>query len=120
MAISVLLVDDHAGFRARARAMLERDGFAVCGEAADGAAALAAARAHPAPEVVLLDVGLPDMSGLEVARRLAGTSPDIRVVLTSTHDAGDFARLAASAGACGFLAKVDLSGPALAAVLGPG
>jgi DNA-binding NarL/FixJ family response regulator len=120
MATTVLLVDDHPGFRARARAMLERDGFEVCGEVADGAGALAAACAQPAPDVVLLDVGLPDMSGLEVARRLHADAPGVQVVLTSTHDAGDFARLADSASARAFLAKVDLSGPALASLLAPG
>src|SRR4051812_6238995 len=69
VAESVLLVDDNARFRTRAKRLLEANGFAVVAEAADGASALEAARGHR-PAVVLLDVQLPDMSGLEVAERL--------------------------------------------------
>jgi DNA-binding NarL/FixJ family response regulator len=107
---SVLIVDDHPRFRATARRALELDGWTVLGEAADGAAALTEA-ARLRPDLVLLDVGLPDVSGLTVAEQLRGRGLD--VVLVSTHDAGDFAELAAAHGAKGFLAKADLSGPAL-------
>ena len=66
---TVLIVDDHPGFRRAARALLEAEGYLVVGESATGVEALAAVdRFHP--ELVLLDVGLPDMNGYEVARQI--------------------------------------------------
>jgi DNA-binding NarL/FixJ family response regulator len=113
---TVLIVDDNARFRVRARQRLEADGYAVVAEAADGASALEAARRHR-PDVVLLDVGLPDMSGLSVAERLAREPDGPAVVLTSTYDASDFGDRLARSGARGFVAKAALSGEALSAVL---
>ena len=115
---TVLIVDDHPSFRLTARALLESEGFEVVGEAADGASALEAV-AELRPDVVLLDVQLPDIDGFEVAARLRssnGASPD--VVLTSSRDGSDFGTLVASSGARGFVAKAELSGEALAALLG--
>jgi DNA-binding NarL/FixJ family response regulator len=66
--VTVLIADDHPGFRDTARRMLERDGFAVVGEAADGASGLTLARELD-PDVILLDVALPDGSGFDVAER---------------------------------------------------
>ena len=74
---TLVIVDDHAGFRSSARELLELDAFEVVGEAGDGADALAAV-ARLAPEVVLLDIGLPDMSGFDVAERLARSRADAR------------------------------------------
>jgi CheY-like chemotaxis protein len=116
MARSVLIVDDNARFRSRARRWLEDSGFVVVAEAADGAAALEAARDHR-PAVVLLDVQLPDMSGLTVADRLAREPDPPAVVLTSTRDAADFGDRATRCGARGFVPKADLSGEALSALL---
>lgn len=116
MAPSVLLVDDHARFRRTARRALERDGWTIAGEAVDGAGALRAARALE-PDVVVLDIGLPDMSGLEVARRLRDGMPQLDVVVISTHDSGDYHELAVANGARGFLAKSELTGAALGALL---
>jgi two-component system response regulator EvgA len=116
---TVLIVDDHVRFRALARRALEHDGWTVVGEAADGETALAAA-GRLAPDLVVLDVGLPDISGLEVARRLRATQPALPVVLVSTHGADDFAELAAAHGARGFLPKSDLSGQALRDLLAAG
>jgi DNA-binding NarL/FixJ family response regulator len=113
---TVLIVDDNARFRVRARQRLQADGYAVVAEAADGASALEAARRHR-PDVVLLDVGLPDMSGLSVAERLAREPDGPAVVLTSTHDVSDFGDRLARSGARGFVAKAALSGEALSAVL---
>ena len=114
---TILIVDDHPGFRASARRMLEDAGYEVVAEAADGTSALAAARdLHPA--VVLLDVYLPDLDGFEVAVRLADGDDPPAVVLTSSHEADDFAESVAQSGARGFLPKWELSGPALAAMLG--
>jgi DNA-binding NarL/FixJ family response regulator len=115
---TVLIVDDHPSFRLTARALLESEGFEVVGEAADGASALEAA-ARLRPDVVLLDVQLPDLDGFEVAARLRsnnGASPE--VVLTSSRDGSDFGTLVARSGARGFVPKAELSGEALAALLG--
>jgi len=117
VAPSVLIVDDHARFRRTARRALERDGWTIAGEAVDGTGALRAARALQ-PDVVLLDVGLPDMSGLEVARRLHDEVPQLAVVMISTHDSADYHELAVANGARGFLAKSELTGAALDALLG--
>jgi DNA-binding NarL/FixJ family response regulator len=115
---TVLIVDDHPSFRATARALLESEGFDVVGEAENGQDALGAAQAL-GPDLVLLDVQLPDLDGFEVARRMSswnGSSPV--VVLTSSRDACDFGPLVAECGARGFVPKAELSGPALAALLG--
>ena len=114
---SVLIVDDHLRFRATARRWLTRGGFDVIGEAADGADALEAA-ARLRPDVVLLDVQLPDTDGFEVAAQLArnGNSPTT-VVLTSTRDAAEFGDLVARSGARGFIPKAELTGPSLSALL---
>lgn len=116
MTRSVLIVDDHERFRSVARRALEVDGWAVVGEAADGLSGLAEAE-RLAPDVVLLDVMLPDVSGLEIARRLRDEVPGSDVVLVSTHEEEDYAGLAVEHGACGFLPKADLSGDALDALL---
>jgi DNA-binding NarL/FixJ family response regulator len=112
----VLIVDDNARFRSRARRWLEGDGYEVVAEAADGASALAAGRRHR-PDVVLLDIELPDMSGLSLAERFAGEPDPPAVVLTSTHDAADFGERLLRCGACGFIPKAELSGERLAALL---
>jgi len=114
---SVLIVDDHPSFRANARALLEAEGYEVVGEAADGASALRAA-AELAPELVLLDVQLPDLDGFEVATRLTHGAGGPAVVLVSSRDGSDFGPLVARSGARGFIPKAELSGAALAALLG--
>ena len=116
MGARVLIVDDHAGFRRTARRALERDGWEIVGEAADGTGALRAAH-ELEPDVVLLDVGLPDMSGLEVARRLHDGAPQRAVVVISTQDSADYRDLAVANGARGFIPKAELTGVALAALL---
>jgi CheY-like chemotaxis protein len=113
---TVLIVDDNERFRVRARRWLEADGYAVVAEAADGAAALEAVGDHR-PSVVLLDVQLPDMSGIEVAERLSRRPDPPDVVLTSTHDPADFGEQLSRCGARGFVPKAELSGDALAALL---
>jgi DNA-binding NarL/FixJ family response regulator len=113
----VLIVDDHAGFRASARATLEADGFTVVGEAATGAEAVAAMD-RLRPEIVILDVQLPDMSGFDVcAECLTGGSRIPAIVLVSSRDAEEYGPLIARSGACGFVGKADLSGAALLALL---
>ena len=116
VAMALLLVDDNAGFRSRARRTLEADGFAVVAEAADGKSALEAVEQHR-PAVVLLDVKLPDMSGLDVAERLTSRPDAPAVVLTSTYDRADLGKRVDRCGARGFVPKAELSGQALTALL---
>jgi DNA-binding NarL/FixJ family response regulator len=112
MGKTVLIVDDHPSFRASARRMLEADGYEVVGEAADGTSAIAAAH-ELHPDVVLLDIRLPDLDGFRVAERLAanGTSPAI--VLTSSRDRSDFGYEIDAGPAHGFIAKSELSAEAI-------
>jgi DNA-binding NarL/FixJ family response regulator len=111
----VLVVDDHPSFRRFATKLLQAGGFEVVGEAEDGAAALAAAR-RLQPELVLLDVLLPDMSGLEVAEALASDSHHLRVVLVSSRSASELGAAPEQSPAAGFLAKSELTAEALAAI----
>jgi DNA-binding NarL/FixJ family response regulator len=116
LATTVLIVDDHDGFRARARRLLDAEGFAVVGEAADGAEALAAVD-RLAPDLVLLDLHLPDQSGWDVACSITGRPDAPAVVMTSTRDAEDVVARARECGARGFVPKADLSAAALGALL---
>lgn len=112
----VLIVDDHPSFRASARAILEADGFDVVGEADDGASALAAARAlHP--DVIVLDVQLPDTTGFEICELLCGLARRPDIVLVSTREASDYRDLIKASHARGFITKADLSGEALRELL---
>jgi DNA-binding NarL/FixJ family response regulator len=116
MSHRILIVDDHAGFRAQARALLEAEGFEVVGEVEDGRSASSAARSLK-PDLVLLDVGLPDIEGFEVVRDIAPDGPPPLVVLTSSRDAAAYGPRIARSGAHGFIAKDELSGPALSSLL---
>ena len=89
MATTVLIVDDHADFRAFARTLLQAEGFEVVGEAPDGATALARAR-ELKPQIVLLDVQLPDMDGFAVCEQLVAHEDAPAVVLTSTRTASSY------------------------------
>jgi DNA-binding NarL/FixJ family response regulator len=112
---TLLIVDDHASFRAAARAALE-ERFSVVGEAADGVQALALAR-RLAPDVVLLDVQLPDADGFAVAAELAAQDHPPVVVLTSSRDRRDLEPLLRQSAAQAFVEKERLSADALAALL---
>jgi DNA-binding NarL/FixJ family response regulator len=112
---TVLIVDDHAGFRGFARRLLEAGGYRVVGEAGDGASALAVVE-ELRPELVLLDVLLPDTDGFAVAELLAENGVGSVVVLTSSREASEFAERLESSCARGFVRKDELSGPALASV----
>jgi DNA-binding NarL/FixJ family response regulator len=113
---TVLIVDDHPSFRATARALLEAEGFTVVGEAADGAEALAKT-SELRPDVVLLDVQLPDIDGFEVTRRLCANGASPAIILVSSRDAADYGELISGCGARGFVPKGELTGAALRALL---
>ena len=106
----VLIVDDHPSFRASARVLLESEGFDVIGEAEDGASAITEAT-RLRPEIILLDVQLPDTDGFDVASQITGTDGDNpAVILVSSRDSSDFGPLVSRCGALGFVPKAELSG----------
>jgi DNA-binding NarL/FixJ family response regulator len=113
---TLVVVDDHAWFREVVEERLAAAGWRIVGEAATGAAAIDLV-ARLAPDIVLLDVMLPDMDGFAVADRLAAAGSASAVVLTSGHERGDFAGRVRAAPVRGFLPKEMISGPALAALL---
>jgi DNA-binding NarL/FixJ family response regulator len=113
----VLIVDDHETFRVAARELLVAAGFVVVGEAVDGPEALAEV-ARLAPDIVVLDVQLPGLDGFAVADRLAEREPSPAVVLVSSRDAVTYGDRVRRASVVGFLAKRELSGAALARLVG--
>jgi DNA-binding NarL/FixJ family response regulator len=103
--ISVVIVDDHAVLREGTRQILERaGGFTLVGEAAEGETAVGLVAEHH-PDVVLLDLRLPGINGVEVARRMAEVSPSTRVVVLSAFDEIDYVQAALGAGVAGYLLK---------------
>jgi DNA-binding NarL/FixJ family response regulator len=114
---TILNIDDDPRFRAQARDLLAADGFVVIGEAADGASGLEAAQALQ-PDFVLLDIGLPDVEGFEVATALAVNGPPPWVVLTSSRDARAYGRRLTNGHALGFVPKEQISGAAIRALVG--
>ncbi|MBD0338626.1 MAG: response regulator transcription factor [Thermoleophilia bacterium] len=103
--ISVLLADDQALVRAGFRMILKAEpGIEVAGEAADGAEAVTAAR-ELAPDVVLMDVRMPGMDGIEATRRIVGADRGTRVLVLTTFDLDEYVYEALRAGASGFLLK---------------
>jgi CheY-like chemotaxis protein len=113
---TVLIVDDHLSFRATARTLLEAEGFEVVGEAGDGSEAIESAK-RLRPDVVLLDVQLPDLDGFEIAARLRANGHRPQIVLTSSRDAAEFGSLIERSPARGFVPKAELSGGRLAELL---
>ena len=113
---TILIVDDDPRFRAQARDVLVADGFVVIGEAVDGASGLEAARALQ-PDYVLLDIGLPDIEGFEVARVLAVDGPPPLIVLTSSRDARAYGRRLTNGHCLGFIPKERISGAAIQALV---
>jgi DNA-binding NarL/FixJ family response regulator len=115
MAATVLIVDDHSGFRTSVRTLLEAEGYHVVAESATGSEALEAAQ-RLRPAVVLLDIGLPDLDGIEVAGLLTAGAVAPAVVLTSSRDSADYLSLIERSGAKGFIPKAELCGEKIAAL----
>jgi DNA-binding NarL/FixJ family response regulator len=116
VATTVLVVDDHESFRRVARLLLEFEGYEVVGEAVDGQSGLTAAR-ELGPDLVLLDIQLPDIDGFDVAARLTADDRPPAVILTSSQDGRDFGMLIRRSGARGFIPKAEITGARLAALL---
>jgi len=114
---TLVIVDDHADFRASARALLEAEGFEVVGEAADSVSAFEAVE-ELRPQVVLLDIQLPGLDGFAIAEKLGGTPDPPAVVLISSRDAKTYGSRLEMSSVRGFLPKSGLSGKALATLLG--
>ena len=104
MGLSVILVDDHTMLRQGIRRALESEGIKVVAEASDGAAAIRLALEHK-PDVVLMDVSMPGMDGVEAARRLVEADGRQRVVMLTMHIDRDVIDRAIRAGAVGYLTK---------------
>ncbi len=116
MSTTALIVDDHAMFRMSTRLLLQAEGYDVVGEAGDGASAVAEAT-RLRPDIVVLDVQLPDTTGFEIARELLERRLVGRIVLVSSRHASDYGEQVGESGAVGFIAKDELSGEALHSVL---
>ena len=114
----LLIVDDHAGFRSVARALLQGEGFEVVAEAADGPQAVAEA-VRCQPDVVLLDVHLPGPDGFAVSQELAALPRPPKVVLTSSRPISDLRGRLSRSPAIGFLSKDELAPTALVGLVGP-
>ena len=117
MGRTVLIVDDHSGFRASARELLEAEGYEVVGEASDVESAIAAT-AQLRPDVVLLDVQLPDGDGVEAAKEIDTRSGRTEIVLISSRSLFDLGDALANCPACGFIPKSELCGESLRELIG--
>jgi CheY-like chemotaxis protein len=116
MACRILIIDDNTAFRATARSLLERDALVVVAEAGTALNGIQQAEGHR-PDLVLVDVQLPDFDGFEVAERLSHLERAPDVILTSSLDATDFGALVANSPALGFIPKADLSAAAIEELL---
>jgi len=114
--LRILVADDHEVARKGIRALLEsHPGWEVCAEAKDGRDAVELA-ATTKPQLVLLDIGMPNLNGLEAARQILAASPDVAILILTMHDSDNVVREVLRAGARGFLLKSDAGKDLVAAV----
>ncbi|MGB8062354.1 MAG: response regulator transcription factor [Candidatus Sulfotelmatobacter sp.] len=114
--LRILIADDHELARRGIRALLEsHPGWEVCGEAKDGRETVELA-ANLKPDLVLLDIGMPNLNGLEAARQILAGSPDVAILILTMHDSDNVVREVLRAGARGFLLKSDAGRDLVAAV----
>ena len=107
--LRILIADDHGLVRRGARAvLLSRRGWRVVGEAANGREAVQKAK-ELKPDVAVVDIGMPELDGVEVARQIRETVPDTKVLVLSMHESDEMVRRALEAGARGYLLKSDLT-----------
>ena len=107
--LRILIADDHGLVRRGAREVLHsRRGWRVVGEAVNGREAVQKARVLK-PDVAIVDLGMPELDGVEVARQIRETVPDTKVLVLSMHESGQMVRRALEAGALGYLLKSDLT-----------
>lgn len=105
MSLRILIVDDELRIRNILQAMIERHGgWAVCAEAADGVEAIEKA-AQLGPDLILLDVSMPNLDGLSALLRIRENSPKARILILTLHESLEMARISSAAGACGYVAK---------------
>jgi pilus assembly protein CpaE len=111
--LSVVIVDDQAPFRMAARAVLRRtEGFELVGEAANGLEAITVV-SEKHPDLVLMDINMPDMGGIEATRRIMAELPETVVILCSTYDVSDLPPEAATSGARAYVHKEQLGAKVL-------
>lgn len=114
--LRILIADDHEVARRGIRALLEsHSGWEVCGEAKDGRETVELAAAMK-PDVILLDIGMPNLNGLEAARQILAASPEVAILILTMHDSDQTVREVLRAGARGFLLKTDAGRDLVAAV----
>ncbi len=114
--LRILIADDHEVARRGIRSLLEdHDGWEVCGEAKDGREAVDFAT-QLQPDILLLDIGMPNLNGLDAARQILAASPDARILILTIHDAEQVVREVLAAGARGFVLKSDAGRDLISAV----
>ena len=114
--LRILVADDHEVARKGVRSLLEEHpGWEVCGEAKDGREAVEFAN-QLKPDILLLDIGMPNLNGLDAARQILSINPDARILILTIHDSEQVVREVLAAGARGFLLKSDAGRDLVAAV----
>jgi DNA-binding NarL/FixJ family response regulator len=115
MPTRIILADDHTIVRQGIKSLLEREGMQVIAEAADGREAIRHAEAL-APDVVVMDIGMPTLNGMEAARELARCCPKVKPILLTQHDEPQYVSAALRAGVKGYVLKSQITGDLIQAI----